>query len=55
MSKRLLLIIFFGLATNALNVRNNNNNNNTYDEGDLHILYVRAIELQQAIETDIYL
>ena len=27
----------------------------TYDGGDLHILDVRATELQQALETDIYL
>ena len=24
-------VVFFGLATNALNVRNNNNNNNNYN------------------------
>ena len=27
----------------------------TYDGGDLHILDVRAIELQQALEADTYL
>ena len=31
-------VVFFGLATNALNVRNNNNNNNNLQEG--HFIFI---------------